>query len=245
MKSKSIKWITLCLSVGCMLMATWSCSKSDNISIDSPEEPIPVLGMHIYAPDTSDYVLKFMNNDPDMDTLVREKLVAAFFDVYPREAAHFNPQSLDTVVFSMDTSYDGVAATGGGKVSFSAAYFHEHPTDIDVVTHEVMHIVQSYPHYDPVWLVEGVADYARAVYGVDNAGAGWTLPDYNDSQNYTDSYRVTARFLLWLEKNKEADFVEQLDHALRGDTYTEQTWSDISGASVDELWAAYGAAPPL
>lgn len=250
MNVKSIRYKVFFVSfftlLGLMIFTSMSCSKSDDYSVKPPEEPIAVLGTHLYAPDSSDYVLRFINNDPDMDTILRRQLVATFFQVYPSEVAHFNQQSPDTVAFSMDTSYDGVAETGGGQVRFSAAYFHEHPKDLDVVTHEVMHIVQSYPKYDPVWLVEGIADYARAVYGVDNAGAGWSLPDYNDKQNYTDSYRVTARFLLWLEKNKKPDFVEQLDQALRTDTYSLDSWERISDrASLDELWTAYGDHPAL
>lgn len=230
----------LLLSLFCLCR----CTKNDRMTAPPPPEPLPLLGTCVFAPDSSEQVLVFTNNDPDLDTALRTRLVQTFFEVYPKEAAHFNPAAPDTVRFLMDTAYDGVAATSGAGTTFSAAYFTGHPKDIDVVTHEVMHIVQSYPNYDPVWLVEGIADYARAVYGVDNAAAGWTLPSYDASQHYTDSYRVTARFLLWLEKG-HSGLVEKLDKALRGTTYTAATWSEIAGKSVDALWKDYGAAPGL
>ena len=48
-------------------------------------------------------------------------------------------------------------------------------------------------------LTEGLADYARYKYGVNNAAAGWSLPNYASGQSYTNAYAVTARFLVWLE----------------------------------------------
>jgi len=121
-----------------------------------------------------------------------------------------------------------------------------HPKDIDVVTHEVMHIVQEYGYSaGPVWLTEGIADYARAKFGVDNAGANWTLPEYKASQSYTNSYRVTARFFIWIEKNVKPGFVKDVDAQLRKHTYTENTWKGETGKTLDELWADYSANPAI
>ena len=173
-------------------------------------------------------------------------MVATFFKVYPEEVQRFNPNSEDTVHFSMDIAYSGVAATGGGQVTFSAAYYQDHPKDIDVVTHEVMHVVQSYPQYKPVWLVEGIADYARYIFGVNNAEEGWSLPDYSPDQHYTDSYRVTARFLIWLENHKNKKIVDQLDASLRDESYyTTDIWKKTTDKTLDELWDEYAADPGL
>jgi len=189
--------------------------------------------------------LIFTNNDPLFDTAIRQKMANNFFIVYPLEMARFNPNAITTVTFSMDTAYSGVAAAGGGKVTFSASYYRSNPKDIDVVTHEVMHLVQAYPNYNPSWLVEGIADYARYKYGVDNVTAGWTLPAYSSSQKYTDSYRVTARFLAWLENHLRTDIVDKLDAAMRSQTYSTNTWSILTGKTVDELWQSYGQSPAL
>ena len=82
-----------------------------------------------------------------------------------------------------------------------------------------MHVVQAYKQWDPAWLREGIADYARAKYGVNNGPAKWTMPDYNPKQNYTDAYRVTARFLVWLEKHVKAGVVVALDQSMRQGKY--------------------------
>lgn len=191
------------------------------------------------------YSLTFRNNDPRFDTAIREKLVATYFAVYPAEAKRFNQKTVKHVIFQVDTAYHGVAATGGGKTVFSAAYYRAHPEDIDVVTHEVMHLVQSYPRYHPVWLVEGIADYVRYDYGLHNRSAGWTLPNYRPSQSYRNSYRVTARFLLWVQAHGDKQVVDQLDASLRDNTYNDDTWQKLTGKSVDDWWKQYAAAPAL
>ena len=141
--------------------------------------------------------------------------------------------------------YHGVAATAGTTIHVNPQYFHEHPKDIDVVTHEGMHVVQAYKQWDPAWLREGLADYARYKFGVDNPGAGWTMPDYSPEQNYTDAYRVTARFLVWLEKHGKPGLAVAMDRVLREGNYTPETWKQVTGKSVDELWQDYGRNPAL
>ena len=108
-----------------------------------------------------------------------------------------------------------------------------------------MHIVQDYRHANPGWLTEGIADYVRYVYGVNNVKSRWTLPDYRSTQNYENAYRVTARFLLWVEKTKNKRIVDRLDAALRDGTYQPQLWEKLTGAAVDQLWKEYGADPAL
>ena len=107
------------------------------------------------------------------------------------------------MTFIIDPGYTGVAETDSGRCRYSPRWLTDHPEDIDVVTHEVMHIVQDYHHdNDPGWLTEGIADYARYVYGVNNIKAKWALPNYTPRQSYENAYRVTARFLLWVQDNK-------------------------------------------
>ena len=186
------------------------------------------------------YTLLFLNQDTALDMNVKEQLIDAFFKVYPAEAAAYNPSTIKTVIFFIDTAYKGVAATSDGIVRFDPTWFHKHPHDIDVVTHEVMHLVQAYPgDSGPGWLTEGIADFVRFKFGVDNAGANWQLPAVKQTQSYKNAYRVTARFLAWIEKNKHEGTVKALDAAMRSKTYTAALWTQLTGKSVDELWAEY------
>lgn len=196
------------------------------------------------------YTLTFLNKDSAFqndDKNLKRRMVKAFFKVYPKEAKAYNKETAKKVVFIIDPDYEGVAATSGAIVRYDPEYMLKFPEDIDVVTHEVFHIVQAYGYNAGAgWLTEGITDYIRYKYGVNNTAANWTLPDYTSSQSYTNSYRVTARFLVWLEKNGYPNIVKDLDASLRAQTYkTAETWSALTGKTVDELWKVYGESPAV
>jgi hypothetical protein len=149
------------------------------------------------------------------------------------------------VRITIDPGYDGVAYTSDDVIVISATWLRNNPQDTDVVTHEGMHVVQHYPRGDPGWLIEGIADYARWRYGINNPAGNWQLPDFDPNQHYTNAYRVTARFLAWSEK-RYANIVDQLDAALRSNTYSANSWNQFAGGkSVDQLWAEYANNPNL
>lgn len=190
------------------------------------------------------YTLNFTNNDVSFDPALKKKMIETFFKVYPKLAKDFNKNTDKEVTFSIDTAYKGVAATGGGKIVYNPDWFKKKPGDIDVVTHEVMHVVQNYGNGSgPGWLTEGIADYVRYKYGVDNPGANWTLTPFKPEQSYKNAYRITARFLNWLELNGNKGIVLKLDSAMRNHTYKNNLWKDLTGKTVDELWSAYSANP--
>lgn len=189
------------------------------------------------------YTLNFKSNDATFDPALKKRMVETFFKVYPILAEAYNKHTAKEVNFSIDTAYKGVAATGGGRIVYNPDWFRKHPGDIDVVTHEVMHVVQNYGRgAGPGWLTEGIADYVRYKYGVDNAGAGWSLTAFKPEQNYKNAYRITARFLNHLEKNHPG-IVVKLDDAMRKHTYQENIWATLTGKTIDELWADYAANP--
>ena len=192
-------------------------------------------------------MLKFINNATDLKKTVYDKMINTFFfSVYPNLVNRFNPNSPNDVTFFTSPS-DGVAYTANDRVTYNSNWFKDHPEDTDVVTHELMHVVQAYNFGGvPGWLTEGIADYARYKYGLNNDAGGWALPSYDPSQKYTDAYRVTARFLVWLETKKGyADIVDRLNRACYDKTYSAQTWNDITGKSVDDLWNEYAQNPSV
>jgi hypothetical protein len=192
------------------------------------------------------YKLTVINQDATFDKTELTKLEDTFFTVYPKLEKEYNKNTLKDVTFVIDTSYTGVAETAAGRVTFSSTYMTKHPKDIDVVTHEVMHIVQGYGDgAGPGWLTEGIADYARAKFGVDNVGAGWSLPAFKPTQNYDNAYRVTARFLIWVEKTFKPSLVKTFDAQMRANTFVNESWKKETGKTIDELWAAYAVNPTL
>ncbi|TKC03980.1 basic secretory protein-like protein [Pedobacter frigoris] len=192
------------------------------------------------------FTLNFTSLDKDFDPALKARMVETFFIIYPKLVKEYNKQADKEVNFVIDTAYKGVAATGGGRIVYSPAYFKNNPGDIDVVTHEAMHVVQAYKgRSGPGWLTEGIADYVRYKFGVDNKGAGWTLPEYKTNQSYTNSYRITARFLAWLESNGHKGIVKKLDNSMRSHTYTKDIWQKETGKTLDDLWKAYSENPTI
>ena len=190
--------------------------------------------------------LIFVNTDVNFNSITKQRLIDAFFIVYPEEIAFYNKNAARQVTFVIDTAYKGVAATGNGVARFNPAWFVKNPEDIDVVTHEVMHIVQNYGRRGgPGWLTEGIADYARNQFGINNTKSGWKLTEYKEGQNYTNSYRITARFLLWTEKHKSPGIVLKLDAAMRNGEYTPDIWKQLTGKNVDDLWNEYSENPVI
>jgi len=192
------------------------------------------------------FTLIWINKDKTFNPETKKQLIDTYFINYPKLAKTYNKKTRKEVTFVIDPDYDGVAATAGGIVRYSPAWLLKHPHDIDVVTHEVMHIVQAYPNGSgPWWITEGIADYIRFKYGVANEEGNWRLPEFNDKQKYTDSYRVTARFFNWIEKNKKKNFIKKLDKAMREKTFTDEFWAKQTGKTIDELWAEYAANPVI
>ena len=192
------------------------------------------------------FTLIYINKAESFDTGVEQKLKDTFFAVYPPMVKKYNKKSARKVTFLIDPSYDGVAATSSDRVIYNPDWFGRNPNDIDVVTHEVMHIVQAYGQTPgPWWVTEGIADYVRYKYGVANAEGNWSLPDVNEKQNYDNSYRVTARFFAWIVKNKNKKFIEKMDQSMRDHSYNDELWVKLTGGTPDALWKEYLVNPAI
>lgn len=192
------------------------------------------------------YTLTFESNYAELNPKLKKRMIETFFEVYPKLAKAYNLAALKEVKFFVDTAYKGVAATSNGRVVYASNWMKTHPEDIDVVTHEVMHIVQNYGRsLGPGWLTEGIADFARYKFGVDHAGSKWSLPDLKPNHSYKNSYRITARFFAWIEGKVKAGTIQQIDKSLRERSYNANIWKNITGKDLDELWADYMSNPTI
>lgn len=140
---------------------------------------------------------------------------------------------LTVISMSLKTSYNGVAAAGGGKITGSVKYFTKNPNDVGAMVHETAHCVQLYKgRGNPGWLVEGIADYVR-FFKYEGGNIGIKLTP--ERAKYDGSYRVTAAFLAYVVEQYDPDAVRKLNSAMRAGKYTPDVWKDITGRAVDEL----------
>lgn len=189
------------------------------------------------------YQLTLRNSDPKLNREFKNNIAERFFATYPKMLEHFNPKATKnvTIIFS-DADTDHPAHAVNNEITLFTKFFTKpvRDKDIDVIVHEGFHLIQAYPESKdtPGWVVEGIADYVREVYGLSNAASGWALPGTLDDRGdkYQASYRTTARFLLWLDKNVKKNIVEALDDKCRNAAYTSEIWKKLTNKTIDQLW---------
>ncbi len=116
------------------------------------------------------------------------------------------------VVYRTGPNVTPVAATGGGEMTVNTEWCRKQPNDTGLTVHEVAHVIQAMSAYNPVWLIEGIADYIRWVkFEPQNH-----KPRINvQTSKYSDSYRTTATFLAWCELHYDSRLVTKLNHDVR------------------------------
>ena len=153
-----------------------------------------------------------------------------------------------TVVFDKDMQ--GVAETLGTRVRCGGAWMRQNLEGeaVGAVIHELVHVVQHYGRVrggnpNPVWLIEGVADYIRWFQFEPEALRPRPDPAL---AKYTDGYRSTAAFLNYLVEKRDPKIVQKLNETMRTGRYSGDVWKQLTGKSVDELWDEYvkTLAPP-
>ena len=143
-------------------------------------------------------------------------------------------------------AYKGVAATGGAgfgsrpdaaaRISVSADYALAHPKDLGMIVHEMVHVVQAYPAYRPVWLVEGVADWVRWFNWEPLAKRPKPNPEKATAR---DSYQTTGAFLYWASNHYDLNLVPKLNRAFKENKYDESLFKMYTGRTLDQLDAEW------
>jgi len=105
------------------------------------------------------------------------------------------------------------------------------------MVHEMVHVGQSYGYGsrrggapNPVWLVEGIADYLRCY-----KYEGGKLRPVPANAKYDGSYQISAHFIHFVAEKYDKDLVNKLNKACRDGKYTADTWKELTKKDVDEL----------
>jgi hypothetical protein len=166
------------------------------------------------------------------------RLTTLFYESYPKLVERFeHPQkpAPRTIRLTFARRMRVPAYCTGAEIKINVDWLLQHPNDIGLLTHELTHAVQAYPRSDPGWLTEGIADYARQLYGPKEQ-PGWSLPKRLTARNsYRDSYRVTARFLVWLD-GKHPGAVDKLHRRMQNREFTLGDFETATGKPLDTLW---------
>lgn len=199
--------------------------------------------------DGSPYTLVIRNGE-SIPPAMLEKMGCTFFRNYPKIVTRINPKAPTTVRFDFQEAPVFIGSAFQGTVTYSIAYLRDHPADIDIVTHEIVHIAQAGLDL-PSWVIEGTADFLREEYGTFNQEAGWKIVNrYEPTQHYTDGYGTAASFFKWIDSQYRQGRTPVADsiHALAVDKYDARHWVSLTGYDIDTLWYFYSgktvAKPP-
>ena len=143
-----------------------------------------------------------------------------------------------SVQITLRKSNRGIADTSASRhIRISSGWIEQHPEDIGLVVHELVHVIQGYGHGAQGWLCEGIADYIRwAIY--EGKPQAW-FPVSDQPDGYLQSYQVTGGFLLWLESDRAPGIVKKLNASLRDRQYDASIFEDETGLPLDTLWTTY------
>jgi hypothetical protein len=149
-------------------------------------------------------------------------------------------KKVPTVTLVIESPGSGVAATGGARTGFSAAYIGGFRGDVNyeihgVVAHEFTHIYQN-NKTTTGWLIEGIADYVRYKAGY------FKLTNRRKGGNYDGAYQTTGFFIAWLDEQYPG-FGRKLNLAMKG-VANEQTFQTLTGKPIAQLWMEYQASIP-
>lgn len=234
------------LIIASVAMLGTSCKKTTEVT------PVKKLTLTTDSITHGQYTLIFINRDTlyqQQGDSSRKALEKTFFIVYPEITAYFNPAAPQKTTIIVDPTYNApgdIAVTSNSTITLNPSWLLQNPREVDVITHESTHVAQQYHSsgYTPTWLVEGLADYSRNKFGVNNAAVGWYIPDYAEGDDYTSGYRVVARFLLWAEAKYQPGIAQTLDKELRAGTYSDtDSWMALTGSTFSQLWSAYTLNP--
>lgn len=169
---------------------------------------------------------------------VAGNLTTLYYQCYPKLLERFenpNKSAPRHIRIIFDSKLNIPAHCSGNRVTVGVQWLKKHPEDFALLTHELTHAVQMYPRGEPGWITEGIADYARHLYGPKEQ-KGWVLPSrLTERQKYTDSYRTTGRFFLWMDQ-KYPGSVDKIHRAMQERNYEKSIFNTATGKDVDDLW---------
>ncbi|MEX0939181.1 MAG: basic secretory protein-like protein [Pirellulales bacterium] len=209
----------------------------------------PDTGITIVEAGDGKYQVRIDTSDaPDLTRWAATELAPVVQEWYPKIVEMLPSEGYEAparfgITFTED--YRGVAAAGGSRIRGSASWFRDNLAGEakGAIVHEMVHIVQQYgrnrravPNATrPGWLVEGIADYIRwFLYEPESGGARITARNI-DRARFDASYRITGNFLNWVSEKHGQEVVGGLNAALREGRFTNDEWTNATGATVEEL----------
>jgi hypothetical protein len=145
-------------------------------------------------------------------------------------------------------NYSASGAADGRKVYLDAETLNSDPDRLDsVLVHEMAHLAQRYNWYRrltiPYYWQEGIAE--AIVFKTPDITIPADRPCLCSAPmpHYQSGYNCAAAFLLYLEKTYDPQLISHLNTALRRGSSAEQTFFQLTGRTLDQLWSEFLLTP--
>lgn len=201
--------------------------------------------VEVYEPEDPDGIAKYLSlGHTNLVTVdIAKRSYDLIYAVYRNVFDYFNNGIYEPVVLNFTVGDYSPAYSNMVDVFLASEHMLANAKDVDCITHELIHCAQNYPDVGAyVWLMEGLTDYGRYLFGLHNEECGWHLNPYEPWHHYTDSYTVTANFIKYVTENHCSNMPSIINEMFKRGGYKDNIWKDNTGYTIDELWALYANA---
>ncbi|MGB0992264.1 MAG: basic secretory protein-like protein [Akkermansiaceae bacterium] len=171
-----------------------------------------------------------------------EEMAKLYFVIWPKLVDMLGSPPAETHL-DVDIQYrkdmDHPAHASGKTITISAAHLRRDPEDTrGVFVHELTHVIQRYPSYQPSWFIEGSADYTRFKLSTTDRWAQRCRRHVNHQKPF-GHYWSSAAFLLYLEETYKKPVTRVVSQSIRAKTYNEAIWKQLTGKNLQQLAEDY------
>jgi hypothetical protein len=232
---------------------------------EKPAEVVAPMVFHAHNPDCE--ITIDTSGAPELKEWVETKLGPTLAEWYPKIVAMLpSDDYIPPKAFSVTIRPgNGVAATGGTRVTANSRWLDTQLNGeaVGALVHEEVHVVQQYGYGlgggrrgsttrpanatgagpttrrvgNPVWLVEGIADYVRWWFYEPDGPRRYVRS--GPRARYDGSYTTSANFLMWVSQKYDKDIVKQMNAAMRERRYNPDLWKQYTGKDVETLGAEW------
>lgn len=199
--------------------------------------------LEVYTPEDKDGIGQyiFMEKTGYVTADIAKRSYQLLYDVYKNVFDYFNYGEYEEVTLFFTVNDYSPAYSNSQDVYLASEHMLANAKDVDCITHELIHCAQNHISVgDYVWLMEGLTDYGRYLFGLHNEDCGWRLPTPEETGHYTDGYTGTAAFLKFVTENYCEDMPHIINKMFKGvGGYDDSIWEKNTGYTIDELWELY------
>jgi hypothetical protein len=170
--------------------------------------------------------------------------------IFRKDLARHHKQSVKRATQNMPKiqNYYPSGVAIGRKVFLDTDTFIKETEQLDsVLIHEMAHVAQGYNWYRrltmPYYWHEGIAE--AMIFKIENV----TIPKNRPCKcsavcpHYKSGYFCAAAFLLYLEKTYDPQFISRLNAALRDGSYSDKSFAQFTGRTLEQLWSEFLQSP--